>query len=306
MPDFDAIEQHGAVPNELDVVFLTNDPFEHAYQAWTAANLKCEGDGLNARRRIDWAQNDGERELAARAKAQGLDFFPILGKCFTGGCPFPKPQMVNGREKPAACKPHGRLYYQLTNSPRIGGTCTYDTTGFRSISQLFSCIEQIKQMTGNGDASRGSIAGIPLKLVLRPYKASHNGQASVQYGVSLEFRATNAIELARLLNQHTADFRVAAQSRQIVASTRQISAPVTLDNPGDGEDVDPSELTEALAAATYQEEVFPSEEAEAAAMTDEFYGDFDESGEDTETDQGREDSRLAMEEKLRQCRRARG
>lgn len=264
-PDFEAIEQHGSKPNELDVVFIANEPFEHAFQAWTAANLKCEGDGKNARRRVDWAQSPKEIELANQAKAQGLDFFPILGRCYTGGCPFPR------GDKPL-CKPHGRLYFQLTNSPRIGGSCTYDTTGYRSIAQLDACLTQIKAMTGNGDPDRGAVAGIPLKLVLRPYKTSHNGQPSIQYAVSLEFRANNAIELARLLNRHAEDFHIARQSQL------QISAPVTLDeNPTETGEIDEAELvSEEPVIPSAAAAPFPTEAAEAAALMDEFYGDFPE------------------------------
>lgn len=257
--DFDAIEQHGPIPTELDVVFLTNEPLENAFQWWTAAELKCEGDGLCARRRVTEAKTTEEKKLAAAAIASGDKFFPILaGHCYTGDCPFPK------GDKPI-CKPHARLYFQLVNSPRIGGSCTYDTTGMRSISQLFSCIQQIKSMTGNGFAERGSVAGIPLKLVLRPYKTSHNGQPSVQYGVSLEFRAASAIELMNGLHQHVAAFRHAAR----------IDRPAAQIEAGAEEIYDPIEV-EALTG----EAVNPYQEAQEAAMLDgEFYGDFD--GEDT-------------------------
>lgn len=257
--DFDAIEQHGPRPSELDVVFLTNDPLENAFQWWTAAELKCEGDGLCASRRVTEAKTAQDKKLAEEAIAAGLKTFPILaGHCYTGDCPFPK------GDKPV-CKPHGRLYFQLVNSPRIGGSCTYDTTGMRSISQLFSCIQQIKSMTGNGVAERGSIAGIPLKLVLRPYKTSHNGQPSVQYGVSLEFRAASAIDLMNGLHQHTAAFRQAAR----------IDQPLAQIEGGEEEVYDPIEVESPTAEVgnPYQDEA-----QEAAMLDGEFYGDFD--GED--------------------------
>jgi hypothetical protein len=266
--DFDAIEQNGPFPNEIEVVFITENPLQYAYQAWTAAELKCEGDGKNARRRVNWAQGEQQKKEAAIYEARGENFFPILNECFTGGCPFPK------GDKPA-CKPHGRLFFQLTNSPRIGGSCTYDTTGFRSISQLFSCIQQIKAMTGGGDPARGHIAGIPLKLVLRPYKVSHNGQPSVQYGVSLEFRAANAIELARLLNYHSTEFRQAAQ---IIGTPALIeSGAYSVEDVGEVEPIEKS----------VPQEMFPDEATEAAALNAEFYGDFDEEGriDDDQSDQ---------------------
>lgn len=249
--DFDAIEQHGSYPTELDVIFLTESPFDAAFQKWTAAALQCEGDGRNARRRVDFTPTEHDKQAAAEARGAGEKWFPILGGCFTGGCVYPQ------GDKPE-CKPHGRLYFQLPNSPRIGGSCSYDTTGKRSISQLFSCIQQIKAMTGAGDPDRGYIAGIPLKLVLRPYKTvSPGGQPSVQYGVSLEARAENAVALARMLNRSTKEFRAAAQLEPV---HRQISAP----------DIAEGEIVEDVHGS-----LFPDEVTEANAMDAEFYGEFD-------------------------------
>ena len=78
----------------------------------------------------------------------------------------------------------------------FGGTAVFDTTGWRSGSNLFSCMEQIRTITGRGNPEEGVVAGIPLRLVLRPYRTSHNGQPSTQYGVSLQLRA----ELYNLFN----------------------------------------------------------------------------------------------------------
>jgi hypothetical protein len=193
--DFEAIENHGAAPTEIDIVFLDNNPLDAAFQMFTAAELKCEGNGLDARRRLSMASTPDEKLLAEAAAADGEKYFPIIDGCYSRGCPYPK----EGK-----CKPHGRLMFQLLNSPRVGGTCSYDTTSYRSIPQLSSGIEQIKQVTGRGVAAHGRVAGIPLKLVLRPYKVTHDGKPSTQFGVSLEFRAENAVELARMLI-HTAD-----------------------------------------------------------------------------------------------------
>lgn len=250
--DFDAIEQHGAFPNELDVVFLTNEPFDYAYQWWTAAELKCQGDGMNATRRLTEAKTAEEKKLADQAATKGEKYFPIVNGCYTQGCNYCK------GDKPV-CKPHGRLYFQLVNSPRIGGSCTYDTTGIRSIQQLFSCIQQVKAMTGRGDAEIGTVAGIPLKFVLRPYKTSHNGQPSVQYGVSLEFRAASAVELMRSLHQHSSEFQAAAQ---LMTQPLQIESGV--DEVYDTTLIDP-----------INPPAFDSEDIEAAAMDSEFYGDFE-------------------------------
>jgi hypothetical protein len=53
-------------------------------------------------------------------------------------------------------------------------------------------------MTGRGNPEAGSVAGIPLKFVLRPYKVQVGEKSSIQYGVSLEFRAKSLEEMARV------------------------------------------------------------------------------------------------------------
>lgn len=209
--DFDAIEQHGATPTEIDIVFLSDRPLDQAFQWWTAAALQCEGNGIDARRRVEHAKATDEKALAAQARSQGESFFPILQGCYTKDCPYPR------GDKPV-CKPHSRLSFQLVGSPMIGGTCTYDTTGWRSGANLFSCIEQIKTITGRGDANRGVIAGIPLRLILRPYKTSHKGQPSTQYGVSLLFRAADALELHKKLIAAGDEFRAVTQTPLLIES----------------------------------------------------------------------------------------
>ena len=52
--------------------------------------------------------------------------------------------------------------------------------------------------------------GIPLKLVLRSYKTSHNGQVSLQSGVSIEFRASDMESVRVQLIEQAFKFRAAA------------------------------------------------------------------------------------------------
>lgn len=249
-PDFEAIEDHGPMPTEIDIIFLKDNPLEASYQWWTTAELKCEGDGLNARRRFDKANNSPhEQGLVKEAQARGERFFPIIEGCFTSGCEFAR------GERPV-CKPHGRLALQLLKSSelRIGGTVTYDTTGWRSVSQLFSCIQEIRSMTGRGHVEDGHIAGIPLKMVLRPFRASHNGQSSMQYAVSLEFRATaEAAGLVQSLLEKADQFRAAVQLPAPTAEPRLLGAGPQWEE----EDDNPE-----------------SELADARALNAEFYGDF--------------------------------
>lgn len=185
-PDWDTIEAHGHCPTEIEIVFTDDRPFTAQYQMWTAADLKCTGDGINALRVVTMPSG---YEAAAAAAAKGHEKrFLIEGGCHTCGCPFAQPE---GKKAPL-CKPHGMLQFQLVSSLRLGGVAQFDTTSYRSISQLFSCIHQFLAFTGNGNPERGFLAGIPLKLILRPFRTEHG----TAYATSLEFRA-ESIEAMR-------------------------------------------------------------------------------------------------------------
>lgn len=237
-PEWDAVETHGPMPTEIDIVFVKDDPFMASYQMWTATERKCEGDGLNATRINSMAQSQTEKDAASQAERNGEKYFPIVGGCWTRGCPYSK----STDNKPSPCKPHGRLLFQLLNAPRLGGTAYFDTTGFRSISQLFSCIQTFKAVTGQGDPERGFVAGIPLKMVLRPYRTAHNGQAATQYGVALEFRADSALDLKRRLIEHGVQFRI-ADAEPLKQLTAAPDAPIV-----DDEDEEPEVIAAAMNA----------------------------------------------------------
>jgi hypothetical protein len=261
-PDWDVIEAHGPTPTEIDIVCLDDDPFRKAFQMWTAAELKCTGDGITAMRINSMATN-GQKKLAEEAARAGERMFPIVNGCWTKGCPYSQPQ---GNEKSSACKPHGRFLFQLLNSPRLGSTAYFDTTGFRSISQIFSCLEKFKSFTGRGDPEKGHVAGIPLKMVLRPYQTSHNGQRTTQYGVYLEFRAESALALKRLLMGHSEVFRTAEPARLMEAPAAITPLP-TIAVPE----------TAAVIASEFSEQSDPAETAGAEQgpppTDDEDYGD---------------------------------
>ncbi len=204
-PDWEAIELHGPVPTEIDIVFVRDDPFSASYQLWTQTEKKCDGDGMAALRINSMAAGPEQLALAEASRKRGEKYFPV-SECWIKRCQYSQP--AGGR--PSPCRPRGLLLFQLVNNPRLGGTAYWDTTGFRSISQVFSSIETFKRVTGSGNPDRGFVAGIPLKMVLRPYKTSHDGRSTTQYGVSLEFRAESALALKRSLIQAGVDFRLAA------------------------------------------------------------------------------------------------
>ena len=202
-PDFEAMEAHGPTPTEIDVVFLDDDPFAGAYQMWSTSELKCKGDGRTAMRILSMAANDEEKRLAQLAEEAGSKYFPILEGCWTNGCSYSKEfKDDRGRLQPSPCKPGGDLKFQLAQNIRVGGTAYFHTSGFRSISHIFSSLERIKTLTN------GRLAGVPLKMVLRPYKTKHDGQTATQYGVGLEFRAEDIKSLRQNLMEQALKFHM--------------------------------------------------------------------------------------------------
>lgn len=203
-PDWDSIEAHGPYPTELDVVFTDDEGFQAAYQMWTASELKCTGDGLSANRVVTLYTSEEERAAAEKAQQEGKRHYTVT-KCKLGGCGY---AIAKDAKTPAPCKPHGRLQFQLIKNIRLGGVAQFDTTSIRSVSQLFSCVHQFMSFTGNGDPDRGFLAGIPLKLVLRPFKVAPQGQpAGTAYSVSLEFRAESVEALKSRIVAAGSEFR---------------------------------------------------------------------------------------------------
>ena len=237
-PDFDAIEAAGPVPTELKVVFMSQDPFDGAYQMWSATELRCKGDGIDAERSVVFEPNN---PAAIQAKAENKRMFPILGGCWTKGCEYA------GKD----CKVGSTLSFQLARSVRIGGTAFFHTTGFRSTRDIFSSLEEIKTLvmmvTGR------SIVGIPMSLKLRPYITKpEGGKASTQYAVRVEM---DSVEISKL--QKT----LLAQSMQ--AQTLQIAS-----NPleaTEAEEVDLPMSAQAMAGEFYPEAEDETPAAQASA-----------------------------------------
>lgn len=283
-PDFEAIEQHGPIPTEIDIVFVKDDSFDASYQMWTSTELKCEGDGITASRINTLASTKEEKALAQLSQGNGEKYFPIVNGCWTKGCQYAKPTTQNGKEASSLCKPHGRLVFQLLNNPRLGGTAYFDTTGFRSISQIFSCLQTFKSVTGKGVADAGFVAGIPLKMVLRPYKVVHNGQSGTQYGVSLEFRAESALALKRSLIEQGMEYRLAdGEPQRLLPEVAPQVVDITTGEISNGDDTEPpQEIAAAMAAE------FPG----GATESDD--DDFGEPGADTPPSMPRRKSEAAV------------
>lgn len=241
LPDFDAIEAHGPTPTEIDIVLLDDAPFNGSYQMWSSSELRCSGDGITGRRAVSMAATPEEKELATAAIAAGEKYFPILEGCWTCGCRFSKETTDSrGKAQPSLCKPGGDLKFQLAMNLRVGGTAYFHTTGFRSISGIFSSLHRIRTLTG------GRLTGIPLKMVLRPFRSNHNGQAATQYAVSLEFRAPDVEAMKQKLMESAFAFR------ELAMGTESPRMPVRL--------IDAPPEESPLGAAAIAAEFYPDED----------------------------------------------
>ena len=71
-----------------------------------------------------------------------------------------------------------------------------------------------------------SIIGLPLKMVLSPFRTNHNGQAATQYGVSLELRAEDMKALRARFEQNAwVPSAITARHVEEIEMVPQLSAP---------------------------------------------------------------------------------
>lgn len=208
-PDFDLIGHFGALPTELDVVFFNNSKhynFERGMKMYSKSKLLCHGNGLDALRDCSIAKTPEEKKLAADAQKAGEKYFSIINGCYSRGCSYAKEQ--DG--KPAACKPHGTLRFQLAKSLMLGGDCYLTTTSLRSISNLEAMLDQLYSFAGQ------QIIGIPLLMQLRPY----NTPKGTSYSITLTMSAESQVALVRKIQSGSTSFK------QIQAPVEDTQAPV--------------------------------------------------------------------------------
>ena len=276
-PDWDTIEVHGHCPTDIEIVMMNNHSFQAQFQMWSASELLCTGDGINAERNAAKLPG-GHQEAAAAALKAHQKMFPIVRGCRSCGCAYALPGEKNGKPTAPPCKPHGMLQFQLLSSIRLGGTAQIDTTSFRSVHQLFSCIHSILEFTGNGVPERGWVSSIPLILMLRPFKTEH-GRA---YAVSLEFRAESVTALRTKIIEAGSTFRAAIDmvppapvasvppARQITAGgameARQMADEFNDDLP-DAEDEGAPKAGDMAAATATREGALAAKLAAAKATT---------------------------------------
>lgn len=186
----------GENPRELGIVLIDDDienifPSEYAW--WTKSEKVCWGDGETATRRTKEVP-DGE-EWPGKHQAPGCG----------PGCS----DLEAGK-----CKPSADLYFWLADFPALGRVCRIHTSSYRSIRQIHSALNQIRNITG------GRLTGIHAKLCVRPEKASYQDpkdgnkrKSTTIWALSLELDAEN---IARMIERMTETARLFDSTRKLL------------------------------------------------------------------------------------------
>lgn len=278
--DIDAIVKHGSKPREIDVLITDDSPMHAGYEYWESRGLKCMGDGINARRSVEFSK--GNEQLAADAKSLGHKFFP-LSQCATNGCPYIKPGKNTKGYDVKQCGLSGSLSVQLVNDIRLGAKAEFTTTSLRSVRQLSASLIELATFTGGGDPGRGSVRGVALVLALTQFKTNHNNVPGTAYAVRLEFRAESIAAIRDKVLDAAKNFGMLTGAAAPVAQIEQkpvaqIAAPAEVEQPAQ------PEAAAVVVDAEYVEEA--AEDAVEGAFRDAaFNDDGGEEIEDAQPDQ---------------------
>jgi len=150
-------------PREISVILLSDEQenvFRTQYAWWTATQRKCWS---------EMVQIGGEPGKPDECKMQATrrtekhpegELWAPPNPCGPG-CP----DLERGD-----CKPSGDLYFVLADFPMLGEVCRLHTSGYGSVRQLSSSIEQVRRLTG------GRLTGMRLMLRVRPEKVTYQGK----------------------------------------------------------------------------------------------------------------------------------
>ena len=251
-PDFDAIEAHGPTPTRIPIVFMSADVYRMGFQLWSATELRCKGDGINAMRSVLMGSDKDEGwKAAVDAKDR---YFPIVGGCMQRGCPY-------GEKK--ECKPGLGLNFQTANHFMIGTTATFHTTGWESCRRTFSSFTAIKEAVER--ATGRDVSSLGVFLVMRPYMTHPKGQKAQQQQavhVELPLKAQQS-----LVAQLRALYAEIDDQRQIEAPAASRQTPVVEDlSIIDAEEDMDGEVDESpIGAAAMAAEFYNTEDPESSA-----------------------------------------
>lgn len=227
--DEEFTKHYGKDCREFWIVFMDDEIdniFRTEFAWWTATERKCWGDGRCATRRTERCPQ-GE---------------PWPGDYEAAPCGFECPDLDEG-----LCKPTGQLFFIPADFPRLGSAWILRTTSYRSVRQIHSSLQQIKQVFGR-------LAGIRAKLCVRQEKVvyydkneqRHTGTAP---GLYLEL---DAKEFAKLLEQGSEPALLFEKQRKMLGAGTPVEYVIEAEE-------------EDQVAKQMQPEFYPEESAEPKA-----------------------------------------
>jgi len=230
----------GTPVRSFNIQFVSDDIeqiFATSYAWWGSSERKCHGDGLQAQRVLSEIK---DKDILK--EYEGKRFAPWT-PCGDDGCPELEKKL---------CKPHGQLRFMIPEQRVVGAVAVFNTTSYESIRRIFS------GLTGIANITRGRLAGLKLRLVLKPGQTRYRddkgtAKTSNAFFAHVEFRASDHEKmLQEMLEQsYELDFLAAAAERKV----RALGTGVTREHPG------VVTLTEEEDAKTIQPEFYPETEA---------------------------------------------
>jgi len=196
--DLKLTEHYGKDCKEIDIYFDDNDPeviFKNNLEKWASGGLVCRGNRMRAERIMHEVKNkDGKMVWERMPK-------PVMMDC-------PCDYFTGANNTKVSCKPVGTMYFNAMHSPKLGVVSKFQTTSYNTIKHIYGAIIRIKSATCttlpreiNGELRacdhsdalcNGRIAGIPLKMMVKPTPASPTVKGKkmsvIVYTVHLEFR----------------------------------------------------------------------------------------------------------------------
>ena len=229
------------VSDDIEQVFATS------YAWWGSSERKCHGDGLQAQRVLSEIK---DKKILEENKGQR---FAPWTPCGDDGCPELEKKM---------CKPHGQLRFMIPEQRVMGAVSVFNTTSYESIRRIFSGLNRIHTLT------RGRLAGLKLRLVLKPGQARYRDskgatKTSNAFFAHVEFRAEDHEKMLEemVAQSFQLETHLAMQERKVLAlgSGRDLPGVVTLTEEEDAKVIQPEFYPEGQAP----EEAEPAAEAKA-------------------------------------------
>ncbi len=230
----------GTPVRSFNIQFVSDDIeqiFATSYAWWGSSERKCHGDGVQAERVLSEIKD--KKLLEEYKDKRSAPWTP----CGDDGCPELKKKL---------CKPHGQLRFMIPEQRVVGAVSVFNTTSYESIRRIFS------GLTGIANITRGRLAGLKLRLVLKPGQTRYQDsegkvKTSNAFFAHVEFRASDHEKmLQEMLEQsYELDFLAAAAERKV----RSLGTGVTREHPG------VVTLTEEEDAKVIQPEFYPETEA---------------------------------------------